>query len=337
MTKLYLIRHAEAEGNIYRRMHGQYDALITQNGLAQIRALEQRFAAERIDAVYASDLYRTRRTAQAICAPKGLVLHREPRFREVSVGVWEDRPFGELERGCPEALAAFSRDPERWYIPGAETYEQYSARFTQALREIAEAHPDESVAIFTHGCVLSGGLHRLFGLPHDGSRADNTAVSLLEYENGRFTPVYFFDNSHLSESISTRARQRWWRLQGGRFNLWFREAAPADAALFDPVWAPPSGDSVWIACLDDEAVGYVSFRNAALTCIWLRPEYRHRRMGDQLLGQAVSVLRAGGAAQLQIGVPTANLEALSFFARHAFPEQMDDIYTVYRMNIHVPS
>ena len=38
MTTIYLIRHAEAEGNLYRRIHGWYDALITDNGFAQIAA-----------------------------------------------------------------------------------------------------------------------------------------------------------------------------------------------------------------------------------------------------------------------------------------------------------
>ena len=42
MTRIYLIRHAEAEGNIYRRMHGQYDSRITPNGMRQIAALEKR-------------------------------------------------------------------------------------------------------------------------------------------------------------------------------------------------------------------------------------------------------------------------------------------------------
>ena len=40
MTTIYLIRHAEAEGNLYRRIHGWYDSLITDNGFAQIKALE---------------------------------------------------------------------------------------------------------------------------------------------------------------------------------------------------------------------------------------------------------------------------------------------------------
>ena len=30
MTTIYLIRHAEAEGNLYRRVHGWYDSLITE-------------------------------------------------------------------------------------------------------------------------------------------------------------------------------------------------------------------------------------------------------------------------------------------------------------------
>ena len=39
MTDLYLIRHAEAEGNVFRRLQGQYDSMITANGMRQIAAL----------------------------------------------------------------------------------------------------------------------------------------------------------------------------------------------------------------------------------------------------------------------------------------------------------
>ncbi len=337
MTKLYLIRHAEAEGNIYRRMHGQYNSRITQNGLRQIQALKQRFETVALDAVYASDLFRTRKTAEALYLPKGLPLNLEPRFREVRVGVWEDQPFGLLERTQPEAMRAFSRDPERWAVAGAESYAEYSRRFAEALEEIALVHPGGSVAVLTHGCVLSGGLHRLIGTPFDSSRSDNAAVCLLEYENGVFTPVYLFDNSHIPEAISTRARQRWWRQQGGRFNLWYRDPRPEDEALYHPLWAPAPGDRVWIALLDETPVGYVALQGSGVSCLYLRPEYRHRRFGDQLLGQAVSVLRSRGLQTLSIGVPTANLEAVAFFARHCgTPVQMDDVYTAFRMELRVP-
>ena len=45
MTTVYLIRHAEAEGNLYRRSQGHYNATITDRGYAQIAALSRRFAA----------------------------------------------------------------------------------------------------------------------------------------------------------------------------------------------------------------------------------------------------------------------------------------------------
>lgn len=32
MTKIYLVRHAQAEGNLYRRAHGMYDSCVTRRG-----------------------------------------------------------------------------------------------------------------------------------------------------------------------------------------------------------------------------------------------------------------------------------------------------------------
>ena len=50
MTTVYLIRHAEAEGNLYRRVHGWYDSLITENGCENLSAAIPRTVAD-IEAV----------------------------------------------------------------------------------------------------------------------------------------------------------------------------------------------------------------------------------------------------------------------------------------------
>lgn len=336
MTQLYLIRHAEAEGNIYRRLHGQYDSLLTANGLRQVQALRKRFSDLRIDAVYASDLTRTCQTAQAITLPKGLPLHRDARLREVGVGIWEGCCFGELEQSAPEQLRCFLRDPEHWHVEGAESFEAYSARFAAALTEIAEANDGKTVAVFTHGCVLSGGLHRLLGLPHNASACDNTGVSLLRYMDGRFTPLFLYDSSHLSEDLSTHARQRWWREKGG-FNLRFRDPEPADSAIFDEDCLPRPDRELRVAMLKDEAVGCVGWRGETLSVLYLRPEFRHMRMGDQLIGEAVQTLRGRGCTRLIASFPTVNREALCFFTHlGASVEQMDDVFTVCALALTVP-
>ena len=65
-TKLYLIRHAEAEGNLFRVAHGQYDSNITPRGYRQLAYLRRRFQDIRLDAVYGSDLTRAHTTASAL-------------------------------------------------------------------------------------------------------------------------------------------------------------------------------------------------------------------------------------------------------------------------------
>ena len=122
MTKIYLIRHAEAEGNLYRIAHGWHNGLITNyRGYQQIDALRQRFQDVDIDAVYASDLYRTQITARAIWLPKALPLHLEPSFREIRLGVWEDQTWQELRNRYPEEMDHFSSRLDLWRAEGAET------------------------------------------------------------------------------------------------------------------------------------------------------------------------------------------------------------------------
>ena len=183
MTELYLIRHAEAEGNVFRRLHGQYNSRITPNGLKQIAALQERFRDVNIDAVYASDLYRTCRTAQAIYVPKGLELHKEPRLRELNCGIWEDLPFGWLAMFDRERNRTFSFDPQNWSVEEGETFPVYTDRFLEALEEIARRHEGQTVAIFSHGMVMRGILQRLF-FPEekDLGHAENTAVTKLLWD-----------------------------------------------------------------------------------------------------------------------------------------------------------
>ena len=118
MTKIYLVRHAEAEGNLYRIAHGHYNGLITDwRGPKQIRALAQRFEGIRVDAVYSSDLYRTQTTAQAVYVPKHLPLHTSPAFREVHMGAWEGHTWQEVSPMAqppirPQRIATYT--PQQW-------------------------------------------------------------------------------------------------------------------------------------------------------------------------------------------------------------------------------
>ena len=215
MTRFYLIRHCEAEGNIYRRCQGQYDSLITQKGERQLAELSRRFRDIELDAIYSSDLYRARRTAEALTRYHTLPIHTDPRLREWSVGAWEDVPFGNLEYDEPGMMEVFNHDPARWSAPGGEPYTSLQDRTEAFLLEAAARHPNQTVACVSHGMAIRSLLARILGLPSERSdeagHSDNTAVSLLEAGENGIRVVFQNDASHLSRENSTLARQTWWK------------------------------------------------------------------------------------------------------------------------------
>ena len=215
MTKLYIIRHAEAEGNLYRRVHGHYDSRITDMGHEQLEALQLRFSQIPIDAVYSSDLQRAVTTARAISVPRGLEIQTTPRLREVNMGHWEDSTWARLEREDLEQLQNFSRNPGRWDIGSNEKFEALKARLVSVVSEIAARHPGETVAIVSHGNAIRTLLTHVLNLPSErfgeSAHCDNAGVSLLEVDEGGMRIVFMNDNSHIPPEISTFARQRWWR------------------------------------------------------------------------------------------------------------------------------
>ena len=315
MTQMYLIRHAEAEGNLYRIAHGHYDSLITERGYRQIAALRERFAQVHIDAVYASDLFRTRTTARSIYEPKGVPLHTTAAFREVGIGVWEGRTWQELAMTEPEELYRFNRDMARWHVEGAETVTQVLDRFIPALRQIGEQYDGKTVAIFSHGTALRLVLGILQGLTmeeiNQTRHADNTAVSFLTFESGQFHVIFRDNNSHLlSEELSTLARQTWWKdKRMSERGEYYEPMTAADRRELRCCGAVvPEGGEVIAVHYDDRVIGGLQLLpDGIIGWHWLRPDYRGKGLGVPPLGQAIQYYRARGMETLRLRCDDAEL------------------------------
>ena len=102
MTEIYLIRHAQAEGNRFRIMQGHWDGGVTELGRRQIALLSDRLRDLKFDAVCSSDLYRAMLTASAVYKPRSLPLYTTPALRELNIGPWEQLFFGNLLHEEPE-------------------------------------------------------------------------------------------------------------------------------------------------------------------------------------------------------------------------------------------
>lgn len=241
MTTIYLIRHAEAEGNIYRRIHGQYEGRITPRGYKQIEYLAERFRDVPIDALYASDLRRTRTTATAITKYHDLPIQLDPRLREQNMGVWEDLPWGNVYRDEPEEIIYFAVDPAKFSVDGSEDFYALRARVTAAITEIAAKNDGKTVAVVSHGMSIRSFISGVLGYPSEEiskvQHGDNTCVAKLAFENGKFTIDYYNDNSHIPTALSTFASQGWWKnkkmTSPDYSNLLFEPMClPEDAAIY---------------------------------------------------------------------------------------------------------
>jgi broad specificity phosphatase PhoE len=299
MTTVYLIRHAEAEGNLYRRIQGQYDVNVTPNGHRQIAALEQRFRNISVDACWSSDLIRTRTTAQAVCRPHNIPLQLDDGLLEVGLGRWENVPFGKLYACEPELMDIFDHDPVNWQVEGCETYIEYTSRFLNALNRITDLHRNATVCLFSHGAVIRAAMKCLFPDAKIG-HSDNTAVTLLTRDDDGYHPVYFNDTSHLTEEISTLARQNWWRNDGSRdYNLWFRDDVTVPESI-----SVPTAAQAHVAFLDHEPVGAVFLRDngnaGQIVHMEILPQWQGLDLEEQLLGQAVFTFRDQGKTSLYV-------------------------------------
>ena len=292
MTKIYIIRHAEAEGNLYRRIQGHQNGMVTPLGYRQIAAVGKRFSSIHLDAVYSSDLIRARETAKAIAAPSGVPVQTTPLLREVNVGIWEDQPWGNIEYTQPDQMYNFSSDPKQWIVEGAERYTDLQKRMLSTVRTLAEQHDGQTIAVVSHGMAIRTLLFALLDLPYekfkDFPHGDNTAVSLVTLENGVFHVEFFNNNRHLSSDLSTFARQTWWKEESGsdKNNL---RIIPVDLHT-ESDWYLQSYSNTWLAA-HGSLEGFVP-------APYLAAAQRHVKQHPQALMKAMRFEEAIGLIEL---------------------------------------
>lgn len=348
MTEIYLIRHAQAEGNLYRVMQGQWNGGVTPLGITQIDALAKRFESVSVDAVYSSDLYRAVLTAGAITRTHPLPIVRLKELREIDIGPWETRFFGDLKHEHPDEISAFMTDAENWSIPGAESYSDVRRRGTGALRKIAEENPGRTVCVVSHGITLRGILSGITGVSLNDIKALpmlwNTAVTRVVYDNGRFSLDYINDYSHLDGLTPS------WPRIGELRAEYIDPAREKDyyTRCYADAWRAAHGSlvdfsaRVYLKCAEehyrndrhsvikllegDEPVGLVDMdaeRGRAegvgwLSLLYLREDHRGRGYGAQALARAIFRYRALGREVLRLQCAEDNTAAMRFYERNGF-------------------
>jgi probable phosphoglycerate mutase len=200
-TTILLIRHGQTEWNAAGRWQGHTDIPLNEKGLAQAEALAQRLQDWPIKTIYTSDLQRAAATAQAIGKTTGAPVITDVAWRERFAGDLEGHTWEEIRTQMPEVWAVLRQGTGE--SPTGETYAALRQRVAAAYQTLIEQHPDEMIAIVSHGGTLHNFISYILGMPpHQAmpfSLRGNTGLSIVQVEEHRAYVLLLNDTSHLEK------------------------------------------------------------------------------------------------------------------------------------------
>ena len=120
-TRIYLVRHGQVEGHEEKRYNGQVNVPLTALGRSQSERVCDCLQGIVLDAVYSSDLDRSRYCAELIAATHHLDVVTYEALRELHIGEWEGRTWAELQETCSDDWQARLKDLVNFQVPGGES------------------------------------------------------------------------------------------------------------------------------------------------------------------------------------------------------------------------
>lgn len=201
MTEFLLIRHGDVPWLEPKRFRGRAELKLTETGVAQAEAAARRIGASwQPQAIYASPLGRTLRTARIIAEPLRLPVQPLDALIDIDYGGWQGLTLEEAEARWPAEARLWRRRPDLVRPPGGESLQDVLARVADALRTLLARHPGETVLLVGHDSVNRVLLLHALELPlarYWQIGQDPCAISRIEGSAEGFVVHVVNDTAHL--------------------------------------------------------------------------------------------------------------------------------------------
>ena len=206
-TWLILVRHGQTAWNKEKRIQGQLEVDLCEEGRRQADLAAQRLSGVGATVLYSSDLKRALASAEPIARTVGLTIQLAPQLRERHFGQWQGLTWEEIYQRHPELRHVQRGDPHR-EAPGRESREQVQARVVAFAEKVAHDHPGQIVIAVSHGGPIAQLLRWILGMPlatpaHLSSY--NGSLTVVRWKDNRWSLVCFNDHCHVAQKALREA------------------------------------------------------------------------------------------------------------------------------------
>lgn len=156
--RFHVVRHGQTHWNVQRRIQGQLDSELDENGVLQAQERGRDFATMPLAAVYASSSVRTRQTTEHLLGQRKDSIVFMDALKEVHWGIWQGKMWSDIEAAEPEMVEAYHKALPHFHVEGAETPAQTQARGVAAMEALInnhkQANDEANVLIVSHGAIM---------------------------------------------------------------------------------------------------------------------------------------------------------------------------------------
>lgn len=150
--KVYCLRHGLTKMNKQKKVNGQIDEPLAEEGIEQAKELVA-LLPKSIKYIYTSPLLRARQTGEIISAKLNLPIFSPLELTEIHMGSLAGKSWEEMEEGLD--LKQKHRSAQFDYRPfGGESVKDVKKRLMKFFKKINGKYQDFEALIITHGGII---------------------------------------------------------------------------------------------------------------------------------------------------------------------------------------
>ncbi|MFH1451044.1 MAG: histidine phosphatase family protein [bacterium] len=148
----FILRHGDTVWTKTKKTYPWPDGSLVRlnrEGIRTIKTVAERLKKQKIDLIYASDLYRTTQTAMIVAKALGLNVTFDKRLRDTYLGSYHGRSPKEFYRDFPNMEKRFRIGPK-----DGESWNDVKTRVKSFISDLEEKHQGKTILIVSHGDPL---------------------------------------------------------------------------------------------------------------------------------------------------------------------------------------